>query len=307
MDRINHASAEADKFGAGKDGFTDGDPVDPSSGTIVNEDFLDGVQEELIGLLERAGLTPSNADYTQLGDALLALVSGVYPATGGIKFDTLTDTEPRVYDDNNPDDERYLIGRFGASTTRIHVYLVSYGAIDLAYNVYWETGTGWVSTGSNHGLITLAPWGASAGQSITFQNTLVSNAFTKEFTLQCDPELIPATANANTLYAAATTKVSGWVQFDSAAQGTFDKFNIGIADATASTSIMTITFDQAFTDFEDLAVQVTSADLTRFRNFAADMNGASNCFVVARDDAGAVINPQANNIRFFIEVKGPQA
>jgi len=65
MDRINDPTAEADKFGAGKDGFTEGDPglVDR---TIVRAAWLDGVQEEIVRVIEGAGLTPSSADLGQL-------------------------------------------------------------------------------------------------------------------------------------------------------------------------------------------------------------------------------------------------
>jgi len=70
MDRINHASAEADKFGAGKDGWTNGDPLDESTGTVPQEEWFDGVQEELVGLIEDAGLTPDAAQYNQVREAL---------------------------------------------------------------------------------------------------------------------------------------------------------------------------------------------------------------------------------------------
>jgi len=69
MDRIDDPTAEADKFGAGKDGFTEGDPglVDP---TAVSAAWLDGVQEEIVAVIEDAGLTPSNASLAQLLAAL---------------------------------------------------------------------------------------------------------------------------------------------------------------------------------------------------------------------------------------------
>lgn len=70
MDRINDPTAEADKFGAGKDGFTEGDGglVLP---TRVRSPWLDGVQEELLGLIEGMGVTPDSGDFTQLSSILL--------------------------------------------------------------------------------------------------------------------------------------------------------------------------------------------------------------------------------------------
>lgn len=66
MDRINHSSADADLFGVGKDGFTEGDPINGVEATVVTSDFVNGVQEEIAGVIEGAGLTPDGADFTQL-------------------------------------------------------------------------------------------------------------------------------------------------------------------------------------------------------------------------------------------------
>lgn len=73
MDRITHASADADLFGSGKDGFTDGDPVNGQEATVATQDFFNGVQEEVLGVIEDAGLTPSNANFAQLLNAIKTL------------------------------------------------------------------------------------------------------------------------------------------------------------------------------------------------------------------------------------------
>ena len=66
MDRIDHASAYADLFGSGKDGFTDGDPVNGVEATVATDDFLNGLQEEVLGIIEGAGVTPDSADLGQV-------------------------------------------------------------------------------------------------------------------------------------------------------------------------------------------------------------------------------------------------
>lgn len=69
MDRIDDPSKQADKFGVGKAGFTNGDPglVDP---TAVPAEWLDGVQEEIIRAIEAGGLTPDAGDLGQLSAVL---------------------------------------------------------------------------------------------------------------------------------------------------------------------------------------------------------------------------------------------
>ena len=49
----------------GKRKFTDGPP-----GTCVEEGFLNGIQEEIVGVIEGAGLTPNANDNTQLKQAI---------------------------------------------------------------------------------------------------------------------------------------------------------------------------------------------------------------------------------------------
>lgn len=68
MERITGPTVDEDLHGAGKDGFTEGDPglVAP---TIVSADWLNGVQEEILNVIEGAGLTPSSSS-NQMFDAL---------------------------------------------------------------------------------------------------------------------------------------------------------------------------------------------------------------------------------------------
>jgi len=57
MHRIESPGAEADKHGTGKDGFTEGDPVNGVAPTELGAGWHDAVQEELAKLVERSGQT----------------------------------------------------------------------------------------------------------------------------------------------------------------------------------------------------------------------------------------------------------
>jgi len=70
MKRIDTATREVDKHGAGKDGFRAGDPVNNERPTDLNEDWFDGVQEELANVIEDAGITLDGGDLAQLLAAL---------------------------------------------------------------------------------------------------------------------------------------------------------------------------------------------------------------------------------------------
>lgn len=76
MERINGSSVSPDLFGAGKDGFKDGDKALGISATVVNAEFMNGVQEEIVNVIESAGLIPSAGTLTQMRDAIKALIKG---------------------------------------------------------------------------------------------------------------------------------------------------------------------------------------------------------------------------------------
>lgn len=87
MHRIDSSTAEVDKFGAGKNGFTEGTPgVTPA--TETTDDWFDGVQEEICNVIEGNGGTLVKGTRNQLLGILRNLVgatsSGVgLKATGG--------------------------------------------------------------------------------------------------------------------------------------------------------------------------------------------------------------------------------
>ncbi|MBN7120347.1 hypothetical protein BSU01_01260 [Erwinia billingiae] len=74
MHRIDTSTAQVDKFGAGKNGFTGGNPQTGELPTALDADFFDSVQEEIAGLIESAGLSLNKTKNNQLSEAIKNLV-----------------------------------------------------------------------------------------------------------------------------------------------------------------------------------------------------------------------------------------
>lgn len=74
MHRIDTPTAQADKFGPGKNGFTGGNPQTGRLPTALNEDFFDAIQEEMAGVVEAAGVVLDKAKHNQLLTAIKALL-----------------------------------------------------------------------------------------------------------------------------------------------------------------------------------------------------------------------------------------
>lgn len=76
MKRIDTATRAPPLFGAGKDGFKNGNLAAGVAPTDLNADWFNNVQEELLSVIEAAGLAPNGADLAQLRKALVALTPG---------------------------------------------------------------------------------------------------------------------------------------------------------------------------------------------------------------------------------------
>ncbi|ELX2953684.1 hypothetical protein QKX63_004578, partial [Salmonella enterica] len=63
-----------DKFGQGKNGFTNGDPATGRRATDLNSDMWDAVQEEVCTVIEAAGIQLSKGEHTQLHAAIGRLI-----------------------------------------------------------------------------------------------------------------------------------------------------------------------------------------------------------------------------------------
>ncbi|EHV3301116.1 hypothetical protein K0J76_000432 [Salmonella enterica] len=74
MHRIDTPTAQKDKFGQGKNGFTNGDPATGRRATDLNSDMWDAVQEEVCTVIEAAGIQLSKGEHTQLHAAIGRLI-----------------------------------------------------------------------------------------------------------------------------------------------------------------------------------------------------------------------------------------
>ncbi|ENL4825550.1 hypothetical protein AB5G42_000228 [Salmonella enterica subsp. enterica serovar Teko] len=74
MHRIDTPTAQKDKFGQGKNGFTNGDPATGRRATDLNSDMWDAVQEEVCTVIEAAGIPLSKGEHTQLYAAIGRLI-----------------------------------------------------------------------------------------------------------------------------------------------------------------------------------------------------------------------------------------
>jgi Chaperone of endosialidase len=70
MQRISTPTRFVDKFGPGKDGFTDGNPATGLSTTQLEAIWFDSEQEEIANAIELSGIALNPADHTQLWQAI---------------------------------------------------------------------------------------------------------------------------------------------------------------------------------------------------------------------------------------------
>lgn len=74
MHRIDTSTAQKDKFGAGKNGFTGGNPQAGELPTALDQDFFDAIQEEIAAPIEAAGLVLQKESRNQLLQAIRTII-----------------------------------------------------------------------------------------------------------------------------------------------------------------------------------------------------------------------------------------
>ncbi|MEJ3227420.1 hypothetical protein WDK37_05975 [Escherichia coli] len=87
MHRIDTKTAQKDKFGAGKNGFTRGNPQTDTPATDLDDDYFDMLQEELCSVVEASGASLEKGRHDQLLTALRALLLSRKNPFGDIKSD----------------------------------------------------------------------------------------------------------------------------------------------------------------------------------------------------------------------------
>lgn len=292
MDRIDDTTAEQNKFGAGKHGWTNGDPADPDSGTIGQEEWFDGVQEEIVGVIEAAGLTPSSVDFTQLRSALLLAIGDTM--TGTLAFN-MDDELPRVSEASTlPSLDKRLWLQSGA--LRLYASTQFYS---LTHNVSWDnTANEWVSEGSNESVISFDP---VIGAIVTNRGTLTSGSFAETSILYLD-KTVPATPTSHTQYPVCVSKAVGRISVTGGVEA-IEAGSLGIEDAVEGSSLITVTLDQPMTG--NYFIQLTNALTSRNDIYSATVTGPDTFIVQIRDaDSGSTIDAGATDVAFYVDVKG---
>ncbi len=87
MHRIDTKTAQKNKFGAGKNGFTRGNPQTGTPATDLDDDYFDMLQEELCSVVEASGASLEKGRNDQLLTALRALLLSRKNPFGDIKSD----------------------------------------------------------------------------------------------------------------------------------------------------------------------------------------------------------------------------
>ncbi|EJW8198238.1 integrase [Escherichia coli] len=87
MHRIDTKTAQKDKFGAGKNGFTRGNTQTGTPATDLDDDYFDMLQEELCSVVEASGASLEKERHDQLLTALRALLLSRKNPFGDIKSD----------------------------------------------------------------------------------------------------------------------------------------------------------------------------------------------------------------------------
>ncbi|HFI6072919.1 TPA: phage tail protein [Escherichia coli] len=87
MHRIDTKTAQKDKFGTGKNGFTRGNPQTGTPATDLDDDYFDMLQEELCSVVEESGASLEKGRHDQLLTALRALLLSRKNPFGDIKSD----------------------------------------------------------------------------------------------------------------------------------------------------------------------------------------------------------------------------
>ena len=82
--RIDTSTAQKDKFGVGKNGFTRGNPQTGVPATELDDDYFDMLQEEIVGIVEAAGDTLDKTRRNQLNAALGKLFQNKTGATSAL-------------------------------------------------------------------------------------------------------------------------------------------------------------------------------------------------------------------------------
>lgn len=87
MHRIDTSTAQRDKFGQGKNGFTRGNPQTGTPATQLDYLYCDAIQEEIANAIESAGIKLDKSKHDQLATAIKEFVK-----KGSVKLNSSTNS-----------------------------------------------------------------------------------------------------------------------------------------------------------------------------------------------------------------------
>lgn len=94
MHRIDTPTAQKDKFGAGKNGYTDGNPQVGTPATDLNAAMFDAMQEELSAIVESTGVELDPGNNTQVLTAIKSMINAASMPDVGDLYITKNATAP---------------------------------------------------------------------------------------------------------------------------------------------------------------------------------------------------------------------
>jgi hypothetical protein len=182
MHRIDHPTKLVDANGAGKDGFTNGQPG-LRAATIVDDAWVNGVQENICQAIEGAGITLVKGTHSQLLTAIqtisagrdlaamYALGSGAGGATGQ-RFDLNTSAGPQDAGFALSDSNRNITV---PSTGLYLLTIAGYGLVHSATGNPQKVQIGVTLNGTlvSGGLFTSVRWTASASDRVDIQGSVL--------------------------------------------------------------------------------------------------------------------------------------
>lgn len=245
MDFIQTANKQVDKFGAGKHGFSAGNPSGGIPATNLSPEWCDNIQQELVNVIEGAGITINPASKTQLAQAIQAMISG---ATGNdYKASVRVATTANIAS---------LAG--GAPNTLDGIALVANDRILVKDQ----------TTGSQNGIYVVTTLGT--GVNGTWTRATDADA-TGDLTASSLVVVEEGTAQADTLWMLSTdgpiTIGTTAVQFTRRDSGAANTSQLASGSATVASNALTVTLDPATTDFR--SATLTSGARTSVTNSSA--------------------------------------
>lgn len=149
MHRIDTSTAQKDKFGPGKNGFTEGSPQTGVPPTALNAAFFDSVQEEISAVIEGAGIELDPEQNNQLMTAIKSILSdgvdGQYlPLTGGTITSESSDSAATTLKITGTQYAPVVIARPDSTDNLAYGFVLSDGTVyylgtNAQHKLYWGT------------------------------------------------------------------------------------------------------------------------------------------------------------------------